>query len=224
MKTKREQISTSGNILFYVLIAIVLFGALSFTLSRQSRNSSSDVLDEAKIELYSTQIITYSRQVQSVVDQMIISGSDIDDLNFVQPGESGFNSGVHIHKVYHPEGGGLLPTTLPNEVIAQVDTNPVAGWYLGRFNNVEWTDSTNDDVILTAYQIERSICESINKKITGSTAIPALSGEMNDHLLDTATNNDFTASVCAACEGYMSLCVQNSTRLAFSFYTVVADR
>lgn len=229
MKTKREQISTSnktetGNILFYVLIAIVLFGALSFTVARQSRNSGAEQIDDAKVELYATQLISYARQVQSVIDQMTITGSDIDDLDFVKPGQSGFNSGSHIHKIYHPEGGGLLDATLAAGVVAQISTNPIAGWYLGRFNNVEWTDSANTDVILTAYQISRRVCEAINKKITGSATIPALSGSMRDFLVDTSTNNDLTAASCAACEGYISLCVKNSSQDAYSLYTVVADR
>lgn len=229
MKTKREHISTSlgperGNILFYVLIAIVLFGALSFTLSRQSRNSGADEVDQAKVELFTTQLISYARQVQSVIDQMTITGSDIDDFDFVQPGETGFNSGSHIHKIYHPEGGGLLAANLLDGVVHEVSTVHPAAWYLGRFNHVEWTASTNTEIILTAHQISQSVCASINDKITGSQNIPILTGNIHSFLLDSGTNNDLTAAACGACEGYMSLCVSNSAQNAYSFYTVVADR
>ncbi len=224
MKTKSEHLSEHGNALLYVLIAIALFGALSFTLSRQSRNSDNGTLSEAKAELYATQLIAYARQAQSVIDQMTITGSDIDDFDFVQPGETGFNTGVHIHKIYHPQGGGLSPANLPNGAVQQVSSTPVAGWYLGRFNNVEWTDSTGDDVILTAYQISRPICEIINDRITGSSFIPTLTGNMSDFLLDHSTNNDLNVSDCAACEGYLSFCVQNSAQTAYSFYNVIADR
>ncbi len=223
MKTKSEHISSSGNALLYVLIAIALFGALSFTISRQSRNSESGTLDEAKVELYATQILSYARQVQSVIDQMTITGSSMSEFDFVRPGEAGFATAPHIHKVYHPQGGGLSPANLPAGT-TQDNAEQTPGWYLGVFNTVEWTDSTGTDMILTAHNLSAAICASINNKITGSSTIPALVGDGEDYLLDTSTNNNLTISACGACEGYMSLCVQNAAGTSYSFYNVIADR
>lgn len=214
----------SGNALIYVLIAIALFAGLGFTLSRQARNTGTSEIDDAKSQLYAMQLITYASQTKSVIDQMIFSGSTIDDLDFIKPADAGFNTAPHIHKVYHPQGGGLTPASLPDDSISQITTPPAAGWYLGRFNNVEWTDSSETDVILTAYQISRPLCESINNKITGNTSIPALTGDMDDYLLDTATNNDLTIASCTGCEGYTSLCVSNAAVTAYSYYSVIEDR
>ena len=216
--------SEKGNALIYVLIAIALFAGLGFILSRQARNAGTTELDDAQRELYAMQLISYSAQAKSVIDQMLISGSDVDDLDFTKPNQSGFNTAPYAHKVHHPNGGGLSHATLPDSIKAQIASSPVAGWYLGRFNNVEWTKSTQNDVILTAYQITKSVCETINKKITGSSGIPALSGNMNQYIVDTATNSDLTVSACSGCEGYSTLCVSNSAVSAYSFYTIVADR
>ena len=213
-----------GNALIYVLIAIALFAGLGFTLTRQARNTGTTEIDDAKSELYAMQLITYASQTKSVIDQMIFTGSTIDDLDFIEPADAGFNTAPHIHKIYHPQGGGLTPATLPDDVISQITTPPDAGWYMGRFNNIEWTDTNGTDVILTAYQISRTACETINEKITGTTTIPALTGDMDDYLLDTATNNDLTAAACAACDGYTSLCVSNSAATAYSYYSVIIDR
>ena len=198
----------SGNVLVYVLIAIVLFAALGFTLSRQTQNSSSKEIDKAKADLLAMENLSYATQAKLVIDQMMFTGSNISGLVFTLPSEAGFATSPYIHKVFHPEGGGLTP---------------MAGWYLGRFNNIEWSKGAGDDVVLTAHQIEKSVCESINKNITGSTTIPALTGEIDDYLIDTATNNDLTSAVCAACDGYMSLCVSNSGITTYSFYSVLAD-
>lgn len=228
MKTKREHFfgvsGEKGNALIYVLIAIALFAALGFTLSRQSRNGDVSEIDDAKAELFATQLITYSAQAKSVIDQMNFTGSDIDDYDFMMPGEAGFNTAPLINKVYHPQGGGLTPANLPEKAIHQISATIVAGWYMGRFNNVEWTKTSGTDIILTAYQIAKPVCEKINLKITGSKTIPALRGDMDDHLLDSSTNNDLTVAACSACEGYMSLCVSNDSRSAFSYYTVLIDR
>tara|TARA_R110002072_G_scaffold227579_1_gene384428 strand:- start:160 stop:846 length:687 start_codon:yes stop_codon:yes gene_type:complete len=228
MKTKREQNSIKtgekGNVLIYVLIAIALFGALSFALSRQTRNSGTEDLDEAKAELYAVQLITYATQAKSVIDQMMFTGSDIDELDFTTPSETSFNTAPHIHKVFHPQGGGLTLATIPKNAIHEISSVNGAKWYLGRFNNVEWSKTSATEIILTAHQINEKVCAAINNKITGFTTIPLLTGDIKDFLLDTSTNNDLTASSCAACEGYVTLCVGNNAGSAYSFYTVLADR
>lgn len=228
MKTKREQntIKTGekGNVLIYVLIAIALFGALSFTLSRQTRNSGTEDLDEAKAELYAMQLITYATQAKSVIDQMIFTGSDIDELDFTLPSEASFNTAPHIHKVFHPQGGGLTLATIPKNAIHEISTGNGAKWYLGRFNNVEWSKTSATDVILTAHQIDEKVCAAINNKITGFSTIPLLTSEISKSLIETSSNSDLTAASCAACDGYVTLCVGNSAGSAYSFYTVLADR
>ncbi len=228
METKREHLRykscDQGNVLIYVLVAVALFAALGFALTQQTRNSGTQELDRANLEFYAMQLIGYAAQVRSVIEQMEITGTSIDEIDFVPPEDSDFNLAPHLHKIYHPEGGGLNIRTLNEKVIAQTASTPPPGWFLGRFNNVEWTNGSGRDVILTAYQISYAVCEVLNEKITGSSTIPALTTNMNDVLVDTSTNLDLTIARCAACEGYTSLCVSNVARDAYSFYTVVGDQ
>lgn len=228
MKTKREQVlensGEKGNALIYVLIAIVLFAALSFILSKRTDNNSTSTIDSSKTELYADQIIAFASQAKTVIDQMMFTGTTIDTLDFTLPSQAGFETAPNVHKVFHPAGGGLSMANIPAEIQNEVSANPPAGWYIGAFNNVEWTKGTGTDVILTAYQISKGVCESLNKKITGNTAIPAISGTLKDFLIETAGNTDFEISDCAACEGYASLCVSNSPPTIYSYYNIVAAR
>ncbi|MCB1783752.1 MAG: hypothetical protein KDI13_07115 [Alphaproteobacteria bacterium] len=231
MKTKREHICAkdgeNGNALVYVLIAIVLFAALGMTFMSQSRNDTTEELDDSRAELLATQMISYAAQGKSTLDQMSFSGTQIGSFNFTKPGESGYNTAPHIHKVYHPSGGGLLPSNIPTDAIAQVSSNPEPGWYMGRFNNVEWTPTTGTDIILTAFQISKTVCEKINEKVLGTTTIPILASSAKSYLVDATlyagSNVDFNTSACAACEGYMSLCVQDPSGI-YAFYNVLLDR
>lgn len=231
MKTKREQKMTKagekGNALIYVLIAVALFAALGFTLMNQSRNEGTEELDDAKAELYATQLISYAAQAKSVLDQMYYSGTGVGEYVFLAPDDTGFNTAPHIHKVFHPAGGGLLKGSLPAAVVDQLSSTPAAGWYMGRFNNVEWTDTTGTDIILTAYQISQAVCSKINENITGSASIPSITNNAKTYLIDGAefsgTNSDLDTTACASCEGYMSLCVKDAGNI-YSFYTVLADR
>lgn len=212
-----------GNALIYVLIAVVLFAALGFTVARQAQDAGTTELNSAKLEFYASEVIGYSAQAKSVLDQMMFTGSNISDLDFTKPAQAGFNAGSLIHRIYHPQGGGLDTMKLDSAITLDVESEP-AGWYMVNFGNVEWTNSVGTDVILTAYQINQQLCQLLNKKITGSTTIPALSSPMKNYFVDTSTNVDLEIANCAACEGYMSLCVSNSAGTSFSFYSVIAER
>ncbi len=228
MNSKRQK--ESGNALIYVLIAIALFAALSMTLGRQTDTSEANSISDGKAELYASQLINYTAQVKLVMDQMIITGNadTINNMIFSLPTAGSFNAGSsHIYKVYHPEGGGLNPANIPAGAIAQISTDPPAGWYLGRNNNVEWTSTTGDDVILVAHQISQKVCEKINLKVTGTTAIPALGDDGDVYFIDdslhTGTNADFDLAECGGCLKYASLCALGANN-AYEFYTVVADQ
>jgi hypothetical protein len=213
----------NGNVLVYILIAVVLFGALSFAISRQTNTAGTAELDAAKLEFFASDIIGYSGAAKSVIDQMMITGSTIDDYDFSKPGDSAFNIHPHEHKVFHPQGGGLDIKGLPEDITVNKEAE-APGWYMTSSINVEWSDSTSTDVILSAYQISKPLCELLNKKITGSTAIPALPGQMKDYFINTGSNNDLSVASCPDCEGYSALCVSNSNNDSFSFYSVLWAR
>ncbi len=230
MKTNRER----GNALLYVLIAIALFAALSMTLGRQTDTSEAGALSNQKAEMYATQLMAYAAQAKSSVDQMLFSGTGIGDLDFALPNQAAFNSPSNrLDLVYHPDGGGLNPGRLPPEAIAQNTTDPAAGWYMGRFNNVEWTPSTATDVLLVAYQIKKAVCEKINAKITGSAAIPVLTDSIADIMIDdifhSGVNVDFMTDplgtpVCADCHKKSSLCVEDQATGRYGFYSLIEGR
>jgi len=166
---------------------------------------------------------------------MIFSGARINDLDFIDPSDASFNIGTQkarTNRVFHPEGGGLIKGRLPADAIAQSTTDPTAGWDLGRVNNVEWTASAGEDVILIAYQISRSVCEKINEKINGLAIIPTLGDSIKETLIDdafyTGTNVDLTTDagtpICVECHEIASLCVENQSQNTYGFYTIIADQ
>ncbi|MGB4107577.1 MAG: hypothetical protein WBK55_07255 [Alphaproteobacteria bacterium] len=231
MKTNRER----GNALIYVLIAIALFAALSMTLGRQSDTGEASDLSDDKAELYATQLISYTAQAKSALDQMIFSGGAIDDLDFALPGSGTYNAGTmadKIKRVYHPDGGGLLAARLPPAATPYTGSDPAVGWYMGRFNNVEWTKTAGTDVMLVAYGIDERVCARINEKVTGSTAIPQMSGTIRNLMIDdvyhTGINADLTTlpgtPVCTACNKVSALCVEDQAGDIYGFYTVLLDR
>ncbi len=235
----------SGNALIYVLIAIALFAALSFVLRRQTDTSEAGVVNQEQTELYAAQLISYSAQVKSSVEQMLFSGAFPEELTFFVPGDAHYDNEAtyrNIYKIFHPAGGGLSIKPLPPEIRGGngSEPSPDPGWYLGRFNNVEWTKTASADIILVAYKITRPVCEAINDKITGSSAIPVLNAAARDyfvyrvnttpqHTVSTGNghsgvaNADLTETACADCKGYPSLCVTNNNGNVYAFYSVITE-
>ncbi|MEM7651150.1 MAG: hypothetical protein AAF204_03585 [Pseudomonadota bacterium] len=219
-----------GNALIYVLIAIALFAALSFTLGRQTDTSEVGSLSDEKAQLYATQLISYATQAKSAVDQMLFTAStSIDQLDFTAPTDATFETAPLIHKIYHPQGGGLVPGRLPEPAIVQVTSDPEPGWYLTRPGNIEWTASTNDEVVLVAYQISETVCGLINEKINGASTIPSMTSSVRNTLIDDAlhggTNVELTTDsgdICPECANIGSLCMEEGG--IYAFYTIIADQ
>jgi hypothetical protein len=212
MKTKSEHAahrrSERGNALVYVLIAIVLFAALSFAVSRQSDTSEAGGLDAQKAELYATELITYAANAKQALDKMEFSGANPDFIDFTVPADTAFNTAPTTKKIYHPDGGGFNQAALPDKVAASGVANPAPGWYMGRFNDVEWTalgplntagaggtEAPYQDTIITAYGIAEPVCADINQKITGNKTIPVVTESLKNILVPKTVGGvtNFTA-------------------------------
>lgn len=227
--TAFSDINERGNAMIYILIAVALFAALGFALSTSSDTSERDALSGERATLYASQIMQTPAQMKQTLDQMLFTGTRLGNVNFAAPDDAaGFATGADFEKYYHPEGGGAIRPHLQNDSVAQNNTDPPPGWYIGSFNDVEWTPSTQPDAILTAHQIREEICALINEKLTGSAAIPELGAATNTLLIDNAVpgnsaaaNIRFTSAECAGCYGQPSLCVKDNGVASWSFYSIL---
>lgn len=234
-ESKVLAVPEAGNAMIYVLIAIVLFAALSFIVSRQNDNSETSTLDQHRVEIIATQIIETSMQLKQGVDQMLYGGTDPDNLDFVTPDtEPAFSAGTtHINKVFHPSGGGIVLQPLPSGSTNQVSNDPPAQWYIGRFVNIEWTSSAEEEVIMTAHQLTRQVCEAINLRLLGNAAPLVTTANPRDILVDDSLHGganpvEWTTALCTSCENVIAACVQGPSEVpganVYSFYSIVLSR
>lgn len=216
-----------GNAMIYILIALVLLAALTMLITRLDDSASGQDLSSEQAELMTTKAVAFAGSAKNVVDQMLMSGTNINNLSFVTPNQSSYDTAPHINKVFHPDGGGFNLGIVDSNVFTGATTAPVPGWYMGRFNNVDWTPTSANDVLFVAHGISQTVCANLNKKITGATTIPALTGIANaaalfvDYSVSGVANLDFTAAQCASCEGYPSLCVSNAGGTEWTYYNII---
>lgn len=225
--------SNGGNALIYILLALALLGGLTMIIANQNNSSSNDNLDSENTELLSTSTIAFATSAKNAVDQMLFGGTLITSLDYSRPGDTNYNSGVHRNQVFHPEGGGISIDAIDTNVFSDTGTTPKAGWYMGRFNNFDWTPTTANDIVLSAFGISQALCANINKKITGNTTIPAIGNSSNiaqyfvsSTVTGAPANANFTiaTTVCPSCEGYPALCVSNQAGTQWAYYNIISGQ
>lgn len=226
--------SQAGNAMIYILIAVALFGALTFILARQNDTTETGALNAERTEIAAAQIIQTSMQLKQAIDQMMYSGSKPDDLDFVTPDdEPAFSTAPNHHKVFHPAGGGVIINPLPAQAVRKISDNPPPRWYIGRFINIEWTNSADQEVIMTAHQISEPVCRAINQKLLGDPAPLAATVNPRSLLISgtvySAANPVTWQNVnCPACVDKIAGCVMGPSEVPgkniYSFYSVVVVR
>ena len=116
MNNKNEKINESGSAILWILIAVVLFGALNFAFNSSSRTSTS-LLTSSEATAYANQIIAYGNEVKAAVKRLQLRGCDETEISFE-------NSviGPHVNPnapasrkchIFDVAGGGLSYTAPP---------------------------------------------------------------------------------------------------------------
>jgi hypothetical protein len=219
-KQKRFQ-AESGSALFYVLLGVVLFAAVSFVTTQQSNNDGLVTqLTDQRADIIANKMINHATAMRFTVQQMLQNGSTIDDLDFIMPHETGFDTPPHQHKVFHPGGGGMTPMVPKADYFDGVNSR---GWRASSGNtNIEWSETTDNDRLYSFLDLHPAICAKINEKLLGSSTIP-VSNFNYTNVLDSSGSADFTTSNCADCEGIPSLCIVNGNP-TYAFYNTIILR
>ena len=79
-----------GNVLFLILIAVVLFAAISYAVTQSSRSGGSINKETALIQ--AAEIVQKANQIRVAIQRMKISnGCDETEIDFENPVVSGFS-------------------------------------------------------------------------------------------------------------------------------------
>lgn len=107
MKAQAQQ----GNILFLILLAVVLFAALSYAVTQSLRGGGTDASGES-MKTQASAIVQYANLIENTITRMRMSNNCSDTaISFINPGNTMYNSHVSTPacQVFAPEGGGLTP-------------------------------------------------------------------------------------------------------------------
>jgi hypothetical protein len=167
-----KTLNQSGSALWFILIGIVLFGAVSAAVTQGGKG---------KAKLAAGEIINYANQVSQAVRRVMMvndcADTEISFYNSVYSTASYLHSPVQpdVCRVFETSGGGIFYAT-PNDNFFEYDD--VRYWYFTGQNCVinlgshsGSCDSSEKELLLLLYGLKKEICESINLRFLGTKDI-----------------------------------------------------
>lgn len=237
----------SGNALFLVLIAVALFAGLSYAVTLTSRGGGN--VKKEELQLQASSIIQYTASVRAAVQRMILIGQiDENALSFQntvyqsttgslrQPASYFPNCTDTSCQVYHPDGGGITPITIDQNIAPAVSGTTSPGHVLFMETSVLGVGTSANDLVMFYLYLTEDLCMALNDVLgvpNDSGAVPIDIPTTSSPGSNTYTNDlDTLTGVVLGDEyapltGQTAFCVDwNRSGHAndFMFYQVLVDR
>jgi hypothetical protein len=190
-----------GSALFLILIAVVLFAALTYAITQSNRGNavsmSREIADNRAAEL-----IDYAMQIRYAVRKLVLIGCDVSQINVSATGIPA-NSRCYV---FSPNGGGVAHRVFSNDYLNMATASNNSNWWgsIGMVsfnpnNRVQNMGSDNQgvnsvDLLGMFVSIHPEICKAINRRYAivnppgttvwlGYTTGGNLPGLLNNHLI-----------------------------------------
>lgn len=196
-----------GNALFIILIAVALFGALSYAVTESSRMGGTSTQKE-ELMLTTSRIMQFGDNLRLAILQMQLDGIAQADIELYD-GDQDTICTTGTNCLFAPEGGQQNVMSLPDYVDKDEARVAYFEWY-------EISDGfaiptiNNGDPVLAFFimNVSEETCLDVNQRLGLGTAIP-----------DQST---VEAGTYAVFENAAVGCFQNSGRSSYIIYHVIS--
>lgn len=163
--------NNTGNALFLILIAVALFGALSYAITQSGRGGGSITKEQALID----SAVSNNQQaaIQAALMRMSMAGCADTEISFWNDSngdgsetnaDTYYNSNSPTNKschVYHTDGAGVTHLGV-SQTYGQPQTgNSISEYYSGSLNYSN-TESTAPDLSLYVRYVNDDFCRQVN--------------------------------------------------------------
>jgi hypothetical protein len=173
---RTDRSTERGNALFLILIAVVLFAALSFAITQSNRSTGSSAGEETNT-VSGSNVTQYASAIRTGVTRMLVKGVVLEDIKFDTPSDAGYTTST-TEQVFHPQGGAVV-FQAPDPNITDAGSKWV--YFLAPVKDM---GTSSNDAVAVLTKIRRGVCQQINRQVTGSTAIPTLATTIAASALD----------------------------------------
>lgn len=177
---KNLRSSESGSVIWFILLAVVLLGALTMTISRSS-DTVEQSGDRERARVVASEMMRYAKGIEQTISQMRMNGISENEISFENSFVSGYENARCTSTsclVFDEEGGG------------QTYREPATAWLDGAYNAEDHyetllftsnpcipnvgnygepgncaVDTSTLDLVLVIPFIKKSICLEINRLV-----------------------------------------------------------
>jgi len=168
-----------GNALIIILAAVVIFAALSFTVSRSMNSSTTSTMSGREATIAASDILTYAQRMQRAIDHVRRKGCSESDINFFNTTVAGYTNtgapGDNSCDIFHVSGGAM------RWISPQAGINDASEWVISGANcltDLGTGDGTcesdgatsTEELLLILPNVVDTVCTAITEKLDqGST-------------------------------------------------------
>ena len=163
-----------GNVLFIILIAIMLFAALTYAISNSSRSTTS--MDRERGSISATDYMAFGSSMEKTVARMLSNDISENGLSFentvwkqydgANVMATNANCTTSKCKVFDPAGGGLEPKTFAANSVSSPATSDIQSGHGGVYSlKVTGVGTSNHDLVLLIAILDPNTCMEINKSM-----------------------------------------------------------
>lgn len=235
MPLRHPSQSQSGNVIWFILVAIVLLGALTMALSR-SGSSVNQSGDSEKSAIVASQLIRYASGLEAAIGRMRLAGIGENEISFDDSALTGYTNTVCNEdrcRLFKPDGGGMRYIAPPS------GANDGSAWLFTAANNIEGvgedageSDEPSKDLIALLPNVPLGLCKEVNRLNRIDSPPPADTSKMD---IATKFTGTFSAGEAinpgGAVAGKKAGCVQGNQDQAnaniagkYYFYYVLIAR
>lgn len=219
-----------GNAFFLVLLGVILFAALAFTVSRGLRSDTTGKMTGQRAALAASDVLNYAQKMERGVNRIRRRNVSENDISFANDIVSGFehSSAQPVrHRLFHPQGGNLSWQS------PSADVNDGSEWHFtgatciidigSAASGCESNSSNRDEALIAVLpNLAESVCSEINNRL-GITGIPANSGTGYSTTLFTGAFADGT--VIDNMDSFPQGCFNGgASQTGYHFYKVLLAR
>ncbi len=173
---------------FYIMLAVALFGALAFMVSRSMKGQQASTLSKQELNIIASEIIDRAQRLRDGVSRLRQRGVSESDICFYHPLQQDATNenyddistcGDNRYSLYHEDGGNVKFQPIPAKWLLDINTAS-AGFGEWMYINNTAVEGVGTGPVSATSALELmalirypkdSVCEAVNAKI-GITGIP----------------------------------------------------
>ena len=165
MDSKNIRHTEQGNALFYILIAVALLAALSYSVANSGRGNVAQ-LNEDRARLYANELIEYASNIGNAVAQLRLRGCTDTEISFENNVVAGYTNGTNTAcQIFHPNGGGVV-YTIPNEnMTTGLEWGFSGSRYIDDVGSWSATPAERAELYMGIAGLPQEVCTAINNLV-----------------------------------------------------------